>query len=382
MPATDSASNEWLQWPFFEEQHRAFAAEVRECAGSLREFDAGDWPRALGDAGLLRACVPSSYGGRTPDLDVRSLCIARELLAKSHALADFAFAMQGLGAGPVTLFGTPEQQQRYLPEVARGRAIAAFALSEEAAGSDVAAIETRAEREGDAYVLTGEKMWISNAGLATFYVVFARTARTGAKGLSAFIVDAGTRGFEVTRQIETISPHPLGALRFDACRIPAENRIGEEGAGFKIAMATLDVFRSTVGAAANGFAARALDAAVQHVKERRLFGARLADLQLTQSKVASMATGLDASRLLVYRAAYAKDAGAPRVTREAAMAKWHATETASKIADDAVQLFGGQGVVRDSVAERTYRDIRALRIYEGASEIQQIVIARSVLEAK
>ena len=384
MPATETAArDEWLQWPFFDENHRAFAEEVRQFAEGMGESEeAANWAPALGSAGLLRACVPGAYGGRTARLDVRSLCIAREILAKSHALADFAFAMQGLGAGPVTLFGTAEQQQRYLPAVGRGTASAAFALSEEAAGSDVAAIETRAQRDGDAYVLTGEKMWISNAGLAAFYVVFARTADTGAKGLSAFIVDADTPGFQVTRRIDTISPHPLGALQFDSCRIPSGNRIGGEGEGFKIAMATLDVFRSTVGAAANGFAARAMDAAVKHVTGRHLFGQRLADMQLTQAKIASMATGLDASRLLVYRAAYAKDAGAARITREAAMAKWHATETASRIADDAVQLFGGQGVVRENVAERAYRDIRALRIYEGASEIQQIVIARSVLEAK
>ena len=377
------ARSGWLQWPFFDEQHQAFAEHVHAFASRMGESDnAADWAPALGSAGLLRACVPKAYGGTAARLDVRSLCIARELLANSHALADFAFAMQGLGAGPVTLFGTPEQQQRYLPAVGRGTAIAAFALSEEAAGSDVAAIEMRAQPEGDEYVLSGEKMWISNAGLAAFYVVFARTADTGAKGLSAFIVDADTSGFEVTRRIDTISPHPLGALKFNACRIPAGNRIGAEGEGFKIAMATLDVFRSTVGAAANGFAARAMDAAVKHVTARRLFGQRLADMQLTQAKIASMATGLDASRLLVYRAAYAKDAGAARVTREAAMAKWHATETASKIADDAVQLFGGQGVVRGNVAERAYRDIRALRIYEGASEIQQIVIARSILETQ
>lgn len=384
MPATEMpARSGWLQWPFFDEQHRAFAEHVHAFASRMGESDnAADWAPALGSAGLLRACVPKAYGGTAARLDVRSLCIARELLANSHALADFAFAMQGLGAGPVTLFGTPEQQQRYLPAVGRGTAIAAFALSEEAAGSDVAAIEMRAQPEGDEYVLSGEKMWISNAGLAAFYVVFARTADTGAKGLSAFIVDADTSGFEVTRRIDTISPHPLGALKFNACRIPAGNRIGAEGEGFKIAMATLDVFRSTVGAAANGFAARAMDAAVKHVTARRLFGQRLADMQLTQAKIASMATGLDASRLLVYRAAYAKDAGAARVTREAAMAKWHATETASKIADDAVQLFGGQGVVRGNVAERAYRDIRALRIYEGASEIQQIVIARSILETQ
>ncbi len=313
---------------------------------------------------------------------MRTLCIARETLAYHDGLADFAFAMQGLGSGPITLFGTQDQRERFLPPVTAGKSIMAFALSEREAGSDVAAITTQAVRDGDEYVIDGEKTWISNAGIADVYVVFARTAENGAKGLSAFIVPSKTRGVSVTQRIETISPHPLGTLQFENCRIPAQQRLGEEGQGFKIAMATLDVFRATVGAAAVGFARRALDESAAHVRERQLFGAPLAALQLTQAKVAHMATEIDASALLVYRAAYVKDRGAQRVTREAAMAKWFATETASRAADAAVQLFGGRGVTRGEMVERIYRDVRALRIYEGASEVQQVVIARSVLEER
>jgi acyl-CoA dehydrogenase len=329
--------------------------------------------RDLASEGFLDACV---------DLDVRRLCIARETLAYHDGLADFAFAMQGLASGPITLFGTPEQRQQFLPDVRSGTSIMAFALSEREAGSDVAAITTRATRDGDGYIIEGEKTWISNAGIAGIYIVFARTSENGSKGLSAFIVAADTPGLSVTQRIETISPHPLGTLRFEQCRIPAKNRLGEEGQGFKIAMATLDVFRPTVGAAALGFARRALDESVAHVRERSLFGAPLAALQLTQAKIAHMATEIDASALLVYRAAYAKDMGAQRITREAAMAKWYATEAAARAADAAVQLFGGRGVTRGEIVERIYRDVRALRIYEGASEIQQIVIARSLLEER
>jgi acyl-CoA dehydrogenase len=374
----------FLNWPFFENRHRDFAQNLRawlttchpelvegQASSSRPEELAKQWVTALAEGGWLQACL---------ELDVRTLCIARQLLAGVHPLADFAFAMQGLGSGPISLFGSAEQKKQYLNEVARGTTIAAFAISEREAGSDVAAMETRAQRVGNAYVIEGEKTWISNAGIAGFYVVFARTGGEGAKGLSAFVIDAATPGLRVTEQIETVSPHPLGTLRFAQCRVPLANRLGEEGQGFKIAMATLDVFRSTVGAAAAGFAQRALDAAVTHVRERRLFGQRLADMQLTQAKIAEMATSIDASLLLVYRAAYAKDMGAPRVTREAAMAKWYATETASRVADAAVQLFGGRGVTRGSEVEEIFRDVRALRIYEGASEIQQIVIARSVLE--
>ena len=371
----------FLRWPFFEPSHEGFAAALDGFLERMPRDEKDDspdrsvkrWVRELAAEGFLRACV---------DLDVRTLCIARETLAYHDALADFAFAMQGLGAGPIALFGTPAQRERFLPPVTSGECITAFALSEREAGSDVAAITMRAVRNGGDYVLDGEKTWISNAGIAEMYVVFARTADTGGKGLSAFIVPAGASGLTVPERIETIAPHPLGTLRFEGCRVPAENRLGEEGHGFKIAMATLDIFRSTVGAAALGFAKRALDESVAHVKQRELFGAPLAALQLTQAKIAHMATEIDASALLVYRAAYAKDSGADRVTREAAMAKWYATEAASRAADAAVQLFGGRGVTRGEIVEAIYRDVRALRIYEGASEIQQIVIARSVLEGR
>lgn len=380
-----SVSNH-LHWPFFEARHEGFAAALDGFLQSLhlevpkdREPSrAADdavktYVRELAAEGFLNACM---------ELDVRTLCIARETLAYHDGLADFAFAMQGLGSGPITLFGTPQQRERFLPDVTSGKSITAFALSEREAGSDVAAITTRAVREGDDYVLDGEKTWISNAGIADLYVVFARTADTGAKGLSAFIVPASTRGLSVPQRIETIAPHPLGTVRFERCRIPAQNRLGEEGQGFKIAMATLDVFRSTVGAAAVGFARRAFDESVAHVRERKLFGAPLAALQLTQAKIAQMATDIDAAALLVYRAAYVKDRGAERVTREAAMAKWFATEAASRVADAAVQLFGGRGVTQGEIVEQIYRDVRALRIYEGASEVQQIVIARSVVEGR
>ncbi len=375
VPASD------LAWPFFDDVHRgaatAFAAwltgvevhdDEQDVDGSVRA-----WVRALGAGGWLDACAR---------LDVRTLCIVREMLAYRSALADFAFAMQGLGSGAITLFGTQALRRRYLAPVVAGDALAAFALSEREAGSDVAALTTAAVRDGDAYVLDGEKTWISNAGIADFYVVFARTAPNGAKGLSAFVVDARTPGCEVTARIETISPHPLGTLRFTGCRIPAAQRIGAEGDGFKIAMATLDVFRSTVGAAALGFARRAYDETRTHVAGRRLFGAPLAALQLTQAAIAEMALDIDASALLVYRAAWTKDAGAVRVTREAAMAKLYATEAAGRICDRAVQLFGGRGVTRGEIVERLYRDVRALRIYEGASEVQKVVIARASMEVR
>jgi acyl-CoA dehydrogenase len=376
-----------LDWPFFDEEHRAFADGITRWLASAELLDdEGDadatclaWVRALAANGWLRACVPGVYGGLRADLDVRTLCLARETLAFKSALADFAFAMQGLGSGPLTLFGNAEQQRRYLPSVAAGRCIVAFALSEGEAGSDVASIATRARREGDGYLIDGEKSWISNAGIADLYVVFARTGGEGAKGITAIAVDAATPGCSVVKRIETISPHPLGTLRFERALVPVANRIGEEGEGFKIAMATLDVFRSTVGAAAVGFARRALTESVTHAKSRRLFGAPLAALQLTQAAIAAMATDVDASALLVYRAAWAKDIGTPRVTREAAMAKWFATEAAGRVCDRAVQLFGGRGVSRGEIVERLYRDVRALRIYEGSSEIQQLVIAKQTL---
>lgn len=378
-----------LELPLFDEEHRAFAAgldrwladaevtdDESDAAGSCRA-----WVRALADGGWLRACVPGAYGGLRAELDVRTLCLARERLAYRSALADFAFAMQGLGGGPVALFGSAELKRRYLPEIAAGRCIAAFALSEFEAGSDVGAITTRARREDDGYVLDGEKAWISNAGIANLYIVFARTGGDGSKGLGAFAVDASAVGCRAEKPIETISPHPLGTLRLEGVRIPLGRRIGEEGEGFKIAMAVLDVFRSTVGAAAVGFARRALNESLAHVRARRLFGKPMAELQLTQAALAGMATDVDASALLVYRAGWAKDSGRARISREAAMAKWFATEASGRVCDRAVQLFGGRGVTRGEIVERLYRDVRALRIYEGASEIQQLVIAKQLLQS-
>ena len=379
-----------LMLPFFDEEHRAFSGRLREwlhksdVLSDERRADASAraWVRSLASAEFLRACVPDFFGGLRAELDVRTLCLAREALAYNSAMADFAFAMQGLGSGAVTLFGSAELKKRYLPMVANGRCIPAFALSEREAGSDVASISTRAVQKDGTYTIDGEKTWISNAGIADLYIVFARTSDDGAKGLTAFAIDAATPGFTVGKRIETISPHPLGTLHFERLRVPATQRIGKEGEGFKIAMATLDVFRSTVGAAALGFARRALDESIAHVKQRQLFGAPLASLQLTQAAIAEMATEVDAAALLVYRAAWTKDAGAPRVTREAAMAKWYATEAAGRVCDRAVQLFGGRGVTHGEIVERLYRDVRALRIYEGASEIQQLVIARQTLEAQ
>jgi acyl-CoA dehydrogenase len=378
-----------LHWPFFDDEHRAFAAALErwlddEPALPEGERDPGAttqaWVSALARGGWLRACVPDAAGGMRARIDVRTLALARETLAARDALADFAFAMQGLGSGAIALFGDAAQQRRYLPRVASGDAIAAFALSEADAGSDVAALRTRARREGDRYILDGEKTWISNAGIADFYTLFARTGQDGARGLSAFIVEADVAGLEIGEPIETISPHPLGTLLLRNVGVPVSARVGAEGEGFKIAMSTLDLFRSTVGAAAVGFARRAMQETITHVQSRTLFGAPLSDLQLTQAALAEMATQIDASALLVYRAAWKKDGGAARVTREAAMAKWFATEAAGRICDRAVQLFGGRGVRRGEIVERLYRDVRALRIYEGASEIQQLVIARQVLE--
>ncbi len=377
----------FLRWPFFDDSHRSFAGDLERwlrdasVTDDERDADASTraWVGTLAAGGWLRACVPRRAGGLRGELDVRTLCIARETLAARSALADFAFAMQGLGSGPISLFGSDALVEAYLPRVVDGTCIAAFALSEREAGSDVAALSTAARRDGDGYVIEGEKSWISNAGIADFYVVFARTGEAGAKGLTAFAVDATTPGCTVTERIETISPHPLGTVRLRGCRVAASQRIGEEGAGFKIAMATLDVFRSTVGAAALGFARRALEESIVQARSRRLFGGRLGDLQLSQAAIASMATDVDASALLVYRAAWEKDGGAARVTRESAMAKWFATEAAGRVCDRAVQLFGGRGVTHGEIVERLYRDVRALRIYEGASEIQQVVIARQVL---
>ena len=381
----------FLSWPFFENRHRQFANDLSAWAASdvkplvdHHDVDAScrRLVRRLGEAGWLRAVVPEAYGGLFASFDVRTLCLARETLAFHDGLADFAFAMQGLGTGPITLFGSDVLKARYLPPVARGEAIAAFALSEPEAGSDVAAMSTTATPDGPDHVrIDGVKTWISNGGIADHYVVFARSGEApGAKGLSAYVVDAQSPGLIVENRIDVIAPHPLATLRFDNCRVPLSQRIGGPGEGFKVAMATLDVFRSTVGAAALGLARRALSEALQHAASRKLFGAPLGDLQMTQASLADMATGVDSAALLVYRAAWTKDQGAPRVTREAAMAKMHATETAQGVIDKAVQIFGGLGVTKGVKVEELYREIRALRIYEGATEVQKIVIARETLK--
>ncbi|MFN2289046.1 MAG: acyl-CoA dehydrogenase family protein [Chromatocurvus sp.] len=381
----------YLHWPFLDDGHRALAASVDAWADAnvpaLVTDEHHDLDgtcvrlvRALSEAGITRYAVPASGGGALEKLDVRSLCLIRETLARHHGLADFAFAMQGLGSGPVSLFGTAEQQEQYLQRVAAGETLAAFALSEPDAGSDVAAMQCSAVADGDHYVINGEKTWISNGGIAGFYTLFARTGEAeGARGISCFVVEADTPGFEIAERIDLIAPHPLATLRFTDCRIPKANLVGEAGRGFGIAMATLDVFRSSVAAAALGMARRALDETLRHVSARKLFGGTLADLQLVQGKLSDMAMGVDTSALLVYRSAWTKDCVADRVTREAAMAKLHATESAQQVIDAAVQLHGAKGVQCGHIVESLYRDIRALRIYEGASEVQQTIIARQTL---
>ncbi len=376
---------DYLNWPFLEAEHRNVAEAVERWAQqtlpglALDHSDVDAECRVLvsemGRGGLLANAIPAAYGGNTETLQVRRLCLTRETLGRHSGLADFAFAMQGLGSGSMSLYGSEALCERYLPKVGSGEAIAAFALSEPGAGSDVAAMTTRARRDGEDYILDGSKTWISNGGIADFYTVFARTGEgTGSKGISCFVVDADNPGLTIAERIEVIAPHPLARLEFNNCRVPAANRVGEEGQGFKIAMATLDVFRSTVGAAALGFARRALDEAVNHSKNREMFGGRLADLQMTQSALGEMALEIDASALMIYRAAWKKDSGAPRITREAAMAKLYATEAAQKVIDRAVQLHGGMGVVSGNMVETLYREIRALRIYEGASEVQKVII--------
>jgi acyl-CoA dehydrogenase len=383
------ADRSFLDWPFFDDAHRALARdldewttrEIRATDQEERDVDgtSRDLVRRLGAAGWLRLSVPAQYGGRSDQIDVRSLCLARETLARASGLADFAFAMQGLGAGPISLFGSDELKRRYLPRVAAGDAVAAFAISESDAGSDIAAMRTVATADGADYVIDGEKTWISNAGIADHYVVFCRVAGGGEKSFAAFVVDADNPGLAVTRRIEIIAPHPLGTITFERCRVPSSALVGVAGKGLRVALGTLDVFRPTVGAAALGLARRALDEATSHVVLRHAFGQPLAELQLVQEKLADMAIAVDASALLVYRAAWAHDRGAPRVTREAAMAKLYATESAQRVIDEAVQLFGGRGVVRGETVERLYREVRSLRIYEGTSEIQKIVIAGQVI---
>jgi alkylation response protein AidB-like acyl-CoA dehydrogenase len=379
----------YLDWPFFESRHvelqRELDAWAREHVSQDAHADVDGECRALvaalGDGGWLAHAVGgTAYGGAGEVLDTRALCLIRETLARHSGLADFAFAMQGLGSGAISLHGTPAQKAAYLPRVVRGQAIAAFALSEPEAGSDVAAMRCEARIDGDHAVLNGSKTWISNGGIADFYVVFARSGEAeGARGISAFIVDNGTPGFEIAERIEVIAPHPLARLEFRDCRIPLSQRIGEGGQGFKIAMQTLDVFRTSVAAAALGMARRALDEALHRATTRPMFKQLLADFQLTQSKLATMATTIDSAALLTYRAAWMRDQGR-NVTREAAMAKMMATEGAQQVIDAAVQLWGGRGVVSEQPVERLYREIRALRIYEGATEVQQLIIARELLK--
>ena len=374
-----------LDWPFFEPRHRALEAALsRWCTEHLADVPHDDVDttcrrlvKQLGEAGWLQHAIAPKPGDA---IDTRAICLLRETLARHHGLADFAFAMQGLGAGAISLDGTAAQRERYLPRVARGDAIAAFALSEPEAGSDVAALACAARDDGDAYVIDGEKTWISNGGIADFYVLFVRTGEAaGSRGITALIVDADTPGLQIAERIALIAPHPLARLRFNGCRVPKTQRLGEAGQGFKLAMRTLDIFRTSVAAAALGFARRALGEALQRATTRKMFGQTLADFQLTQAKLAQMATTVDSAALLTYRAAWQRDQGR-NVTREAAMAKLAATEGAQQVIDAAVQLWGGAGVVSGNTVETLYREIRALRIYEGATEVQQLIIARELLK--
>jgi acyl-CoA dehydrogenase len=379
-----------MDWPFFDERHRVLAPELDAWAtkniraGHEKQIDAAcrELVRQLGEGGWLRYAIGGkAYGASSDAIDTRSICVIRETLARHSGLADFAFAMQGLGSGAISLFGTPEQKSKYLTRVREGSFIAAFALTEPDAGSDVAALRSEARPDGDTYVLNGEKTWISNGGIADFYVVFARTGeRPAARGITAFIIDQGTRGLKIAERLEVIAPHPLARLTFSDCRIPASQRLGEPAQGFKVAMATLDVFRTSVAAAALGFARRAFEEALRRATSRQMFGQTLADFQLTQAKLAAMATGIDAAALLTYRAAWQRDQRR-RVTVEAAMAKMTATETAQLVIDAAVQIFGGLGVKSEETVERLYREIRPLRIYEGATEVQQLIIARGIISA-
>jgi acyl-CoA dehydrogenase len=388
----NSASH--LAWPFFDEVHRVFKTQLQDWTtkqfadlhGHDESRDAIDREcvslvKALGQGGWLKPAIAGKqHGGAAEVIDTRTICLLREELAWHHGLADFAFAMQGLGSGAISLKGTPEQQAVYLPRVAKGEALAAFALSEPDAGSDVAAMQCSALATADGYRLNGLKTWISNGGIADFYVVFARTGEApGARGISAFIVDADSPGLEIAERIDVVAPHPLATLHFNNVLVPHAKRIGAAGEGFKVAMATLDVFRTSVAAASLGFARRALDESIAWAKQRKMFGGTLADFQITQSKLAQMATLLDAATLLTYRAAWLRDQG-QRITQEAAMAKMTATENAQQIIDMAVQMHGGMGVKKGCIVESLYREIRALRIYEGATEVQQLIIGRDLLK--
>jgi acyl-CoA dehydrogenase len=375
----------FLAWPFFDDSHRTLAREIGDWAhgragvralGNLDD-ETRSWVRDLGAAGWLRYVVPGEYGGTRENLDVRSICLIRETLAYRSGLGDFAFAMQGLGSGPISLFGSNEQKSQYLPRVATGESIAAFAISEKDAGSDISALRCTARRDGEGWRLDGEKAWISNAGIADHYVIFCRVPE-GERNFAAFIVDANAPGLQVSERIDVIAPHVLGTLTLSNCRVADDALVGSMGAGLKVALGTLDVFRTTVAAAALGFARRALDEAVTFTRQRQAFGKALAEHQLTQARIAEMAMAIDAAALLVYRAGWTRDTCGTRITREAAMAKLFATESAQRVIDDALQLHGGRGVVAGEVVERLYREIRALRIYEGTSEIQKLVIAGQV----
>ena len=379
----------YMQWPFFDQKHRdlqarldAWAVEnISQNHNHDVDQECKNLVRQLGEAGwLTHAIAGAAYGAATEQIDTRAICLIRETLARHSGLADFAFAMQGLGSGAISSFGSEQQKKAYLTNVANGTAIAAFALSEPDAGSDVAAMQCTAELHGDEYVLNGEKTWISNGGIANFYVLFARTGEApGARGISAFIVDTTAPGFEIAERINVIAPHPLARIKLHNCRVPSSQLLGNAGQGFKVAMATLDIFRTSVAAAALGFSRRALDEAMQRATSRKMFGQTLADFQLTQAKLAQMATAIDSAALLTYRAAWQRDQG-QKVTKEAAMAKLTATENAQQVIDAAVQMFGGMGVMSEVPVERLYREIRALRIYEGASEVQQLIIAREMLK--
>ena len=380
-----------LQLPFFEDVHRQLAEELAVWVAK-QDIDETDdraacrhWVAALGEAGFLRWAVPAAQGGALSALDSRALVILRETLAFHSPLADFAFAMQGLGSGAITLAGTEEQKTHYLVPVGQGKKIAAFALSEPDAGSDAGALATTAVRDGDGWILNGTKTWISNGGIADYYCLFAKTDSTaGTRGISCFLLDADTPGLDASEHIHVMAPHPLATIKLHECRIPALALLGEENAGFKLAMQTLDIFRASVAAAALGFARRALAEATHHAKTRKMFGHTLADFQLTQAKLGQMAADVDAAALLTYRAAWLRDdavrrGASTRVTSEAAMAKMVATENAQRVIDAALQMHGGLGVKVGTKVESLYRDIRSLRIYEGATEVQQLIIGKALL---
>ena len=379
----------FLHWPFFTEEHRKLSKKLGAWVDTnispndeKNEYQAAKaYVSLLGKEGWLKYVVPSLFGGAFDQLDVRSICLIRETLARTSGLADVAFAMQGLGSYPISAFGSKSLKEKYLPRVASGAAIAAFAISEEGAGSDISALSTSGKKEGANYIVNGSKAWISNAGIADFYLVFCRTEKEpGAKGLTAFVVDANSEGLEVTEKIELLAPHPIGTLRFRNVKIPTTQMVGSPGEGFKVALETLDLFRCTVGAAALGFARSAMEQAVNRSMERKAYGHPLSDFQLTQQKIADMAVKIDASALLVYRAAWEKDEGKERITREAAMAKMYATEKAQQVIDSAVQIFGALGLVSGHSLEKLYREIRLLRIYEGTTEIQKLIIAKEVFK--